>query len=83
MKIELIHDNFMKNSLHNCSVDCTRAEPENFELIKKTQVYGQGIILGMVSIIMAQGIPFDGALDFIKMNLPKNFDPNCMPKAWR
>jgi len=84
MQINFKHEVFIKDSLYNCSTECTRtATWDSVQGLKSSQIYGQGIINGMVSILMAQGMLFEDALATVKHYLPRSFDADCMPKAWR
>lgn len=82
--MNLKHPIVLKDSLYNCSTDCTKTGTfESVAGLNPAQCYGQGIVLGMVSAFMAQDMVFQQALDIVKNHLPETFDMNCMPPSWR
>ncbi len=42
-----------------------------------------GVIVGIVSVLMAQGMGFDNALGKVYHLLPKGWRIECMPKEWQ
>ena len=79
------------DSLTNCATDCVSSfENSGIAEHSKGQIYGQGIVNGMVAVIMSNnGRNFKEALEFVKRQSEKvngcmgEFDINCVPKAWR
>lgn len=45
--------------------------------------YGQGIVVGVMSTLMAFGLTFDEALACVMARLPEGYDENCIPAAWQ
>lgn len=74
----------LKDALYNCSTDCTKTETfDGITGLNPTQVYGQGIINGMVAAFVSTGMDFAAALKLVTDYMPATFDKECMPKAWR
>jgi hypothetical protein len=45
--------------------------------------YGKGVVVGVVSTLMAYNIPFEAAYDIMCESLPKDFRTACIPVGWR
>jgi len=45
--------------------------------------YNRGIIVGIVAALMADGSTFYTAIQKIIQNLPKQYDREAIPAAWR
>jgi hypothetical protein len=43
----------------------------------------KGVIIGVVSVLMARGMGFDNALGRVYHLLPKGWRIECMPKEWQ
>jgi hypothetical protein len=62
----------IKDALYNTHQDSGAAES-----------YGQGIVIGIVSVLMAAGVSFAGAMNTISDNLPSGYRVTCIPPEWR
>lgn len=63
----------LKNALHNLSA---RENGDNHE-------YGKGVIVGIMSALMAGGMDFDSAAKLTLQHLPQDFCPDRIPDSWR
>lgn len=43
----------------------------------------EGVLVGMMSVLMSQGYRFEGALELCKRNMPSHHDREGIPEAWR
>jgi hypothetical protein len=69
------------DALHNLSHDNTH-HSNFFEEVSRGQLYGRGIIIGIVSSFMSQGLAFESALKSTIKYLPKTLDEGCIPECW-
>jgi hypothetical protein len=65
------HSNILRDGLYNLSPDSG----------SDTQ-YNRGIVLGIVSVLMAEGKSFEESINVVKKHLPKNFHYSQVPPAW-
>lgn len=66
----------LKDTLFNCSKQCTSSE-------RCSMTYAKGILVGVVSTVMASGMPFEEACELIQKFLPADFDHSCVPESWQ
>ncbi len=45
--------------------------------------YMRGVLIGLVSGLMAFNYDYDDAIKVVVQYLPKDFDPSGLPTAWR
>lgn len=65
------HPNILRDSLYNLSPDSG-----------STTQYNRGIVLGIVSLLMAEGKSFEESINIVKNHLPKDFHYSQVPTAW-
>lgn len=66
-----MNETLLKDALYNLSSD-SGANAD----------YCKGIVVGMVSTLMAIDSTFPQALQRVERNLPANLSKDCWPKAW-
>ena len=81
-------DSMVRDSLHNASLDCTNTNIGDTETAKGknlAQLYASGIVVGVVSSLMAQySVPFQVAIKMLyQMVKDDRFDTNCLPECWK
>lgn len=76
IKCEIKSEVLLKDCLENLSMEVTRGLPEH-------QVYGRGILSGIVSAAMATGLDFRQAIEFVVEFLPADPDHGCYPSSWQ
>lgn len=65
--------NVLRDALHNCD-PATGSDP----------AYTRGVVVGaMAGMMAATGASFDRLLPILFYGLPKRFDPDTIPVAWR
>jgi len=67
----------MRDTLYNCSVDCTRSAEH--------VTYGRGVFVGVAGTIMSfMGVDLDEALQIMKRIIDGRFEINqaCIPNCW-
>ena len=69
----MLDKGIVKSVLYYTSADHVDAPPH----------LGQGVVTGLVSGLMATGRSFQSAIRIVALNLPKNYVPESIPKAWR
>lgn len=47
-----------------------------------TDEYVRGLIVGVVSGLLARGMRFDAALALVRQNMPTNARNNVFPESW-
>ena len=78
---------WLRDSLYNCSTDCTNTDfsqlLEFFPQLSPGQIYGRGIFVGLVGGYMAsKGMLLEDALKEIKSSVHDTFDRACVPPCW-
>lgn len=66
--------NLLKDALQYTSKQCT-TDPEFVAM-------AHGVVVGVISVVMAQGKTFDQAVMVVATNLPVDFDKKTIPAAW-
>lgn len=74
----LCRPTLLKDVLYNCN----KSETAHESTIPK-HPYAQGVVVGVVSTLMAQGLTFEEAFSEMVDNLPKDFDAQTLPNCWR
>jgi len=77
-------DTMLMDSLYNASKACTGGD-------KAKQTYGQGVLVGLVSALMATGLQFTAALECLAeirerahwYRDEREMDKACVPVSWR
>jgi hypothetical protein len=63
----------MRDGLTNLSESVKPAQP----------AYERGIVLGIVTVLMAQGKSFEQTVEFLKPYLPKDLRISSIPVSWQ
>ena len=73
------YENLIRDALYNANINETKTE------IKMQ--YAQGVLVGLVSALMAHGHSFEVSLQLLKTQSKKakylRFNINCLPETWR
>lgn len=67
----MLHPNILRDALENMN-PATKSDPQ----------YAKGILLGVISTLMAQGKDFDEAAAIAKEHMPAAFYPESVPPCW-
>lgn len=77
----------IRDTLVNCSVECTGGNYREDE--SPARAYAGGIVNGIISVLISQGMEFKQAIEFVKMHAPTKssihgeFDVECLPDCWQ
>lgn len=71
----------LKDALHNASLRETN-HFNFFEDLNRGQIYGRGMVVGVVALFMAWGLTFEAALKATMQYLPLDTDRKCIPECW-
>lgn len=72
----------LKDALYNGAKDCT-GTTTLWSHLSIAQAYARGIVVGIVSAFMADGMTFEEAIKQVASCLPEDYDPEIIPEHWR